>query len=129
MATYNADQWQPKFAVEYYINAKQQLRTSLQWVGIKAKQDQVYRVPAKPGDLVRESNPGVPRDFSISNLSFQARYRWEIAPLSEVFLVLTIQANQARPLGDSNFESLFGDAFDEPQFNSLVLKVRYRIGS
>ena len=129
MATYDANQWQPKFTIEYYINAKQQLRTSLQWVGIKAKQEQVYLVPEEPGNLVPIVDPGPPRDFSISNLSFQARYRWEIAPLSDIFLVLTIQANQTRPLGDSTFESLFTDAFDEPQFNSLVFKIRYRIGS
>jgi hypothetical protein len=129
MATYDADQWQPKFTVEYYINSKQQLRTSLQWVGIRAHQDELFLVPAKAGDLVLVTDPGVPRDFSISNLILQARYRWEIAPLSDVFVVLTIQANQSRALGDSTFENLFSDAFEDPLFNSLVFKVRYRLGS
>ncbi len=129
MATYDAHQWQPKFTVEYYINAKQQLRTSLQWVGIRANQDEVFLVPPKAGDLVLVTNPGVPRNFSISNLIFQARYRWEIAPLSDVFVVLTIQANQTRALGDSTFNDLFTEAFEDPLFNSLVFKVRYRLGS
>jgi hypothetical protein len=129
MATYDGHEWQPKFSIEYYIDAKQQLRASLQWVGITAKQERVYLVPAEPGELVRIVDPAVRGDFSISDLSFQVRYRWEIAPLSDVFLVWTMQADQTRALGDSDAESLFEDAFDEPQFNSIVLKVRYRIGS
>jgi hypothetical protein len=129
MATYDAKQWEPKLAVEYYITADQQFRTSLQWVGIKAKTEQVFLVPSRPGALVPVPNPLDPGDFSVSNLIFQARYRWEVAPLSEVFVVLTIQANQTRPLEDSTFETLFNDAFESPIYNSLVFKVRYRIGS
>jgi hypothetical protein len=71
----------------------------------------------------------VPGNFSVSNLIFQARYRWEVAPLSELFVVLTIQANQTRALGDSTFESLFNDAFESPMYNSLVMKIRYRLGT
>ena len=59
--------------------------------------------PSKPGDLVRVPNPAVPGNFSVSNLIFQARYRWEVAPLSELFIVMTIQANQTRALGDSTW--------------------------
>ena len=129
MGTYDGIQWEPKLTLEYYISADQQFRTSLQWVGIKANADQVYQVPTKPGELVLVPNPAVPGNFSVSNLIFQSRYRWEVAPLSEVFVVLTIQANQTRRLGDSTFESLFNDAFESPLYNSLVLKVRYRFGS
>ena len=129
MATYDAIQWEPKLMLEYYISANQQFRTSLQWVGIKADTDQVYIVPSKPGDLVRLPNPAVRGNFSVSNLIFQARYRWEVAPLSELFVVLTIQANQTRALGDSTFEGLFSDAFESPMYNSLVMKIRYRLGT
>ncbi len=129
MATYDAIQWEPKLTLEYYISADQQFRTSLQWVGIKADADQVYLVPLKPGELVKVPDPGERGDFSVSNLIFQARYRWEVAPLSELFVVLTIQANQTRALGDSTFESLFNDAFESPMYNSLVMKIRYRLGT
>ncbi len=129
MATYDAIQWEPKLTLEYYISANQQFRTSLQWVGIKADADQVYLVPLKPGNLVKVPDPGERGDFSVSNLIFQARYRWEVAPLSELFVVLTIQANQTRALGDSTFESLFNDAFESPMYNSLVMKIRYRLGT
>jgi hypothetical protein len=98
-------------------------------VGIKADADQVYTVPSKAGDLVRVPNPAVPGKLSVSNLIFQARYRWEVAPLSELFIVMTIQANQTRALGDSRFETPFNDAFESPMYNSLVMKIRYRLGA
>ena len=88
-----------------------------------------HTVPSKPGDLVRVPDPGVRGNFSVSNLILQARYRWEVAPLSELFVVLTIQANQTRALGDSTFEDLFNDAFESPMYNSLVMKIRYRLGT
>lgn len=130
MATYDAKQFQPKATIEYFINAKQQLRASIQWVGIEAKEEDVYFVPAQAGDLVPADGPtGPARDFSLTNMSFQLRYRWEIAPLSDVFVVWTILADDTEPLGDSNFQSLFGDAFNEPQNDFVVVKLRYRLGS
>jgi hypothetical protein len=130
MATYDARQLQPKATIEYFITARQQLRASLQWVGIEAREEDVYFIPAQAGDLIPAQGPtGPPRDFSLTNMSFQLRYRWEIAPLSDVFVVWTILADDLARLGDSNFESLFGDAFNEPQNDFIVVKLRYRLGS
>jgi len=130
MATYDAKQLQPKASIEYFINARQQFRASLQWVGIKATEEQVYTVPDQPRNLVAVTgDTGPARDFSLSNLAFQLRYRWEIAPLSDVFVVYTVLADQTRPLGDSDYDNLLHDAFEDPLANALVMKVRYRLGS
>jgi hypothetical protein len=130
MATYDARQLQPKATIEYFISAKQQLRASLQWVGIKAREEDVYFVPERAGDLVPATEPtGPPRDFSLTNLSFQMRYRWEIAPLSDIFVVYTVLADRTRALGNSDFSDLLTDAFEQPLENFLVFKIRYRMGS
>ena len=129
MATYDADVWQPKVTAEFYISAKQQFRASLQWAGIKAKADDDFIVPAKPGELIGTGADDGSGDFSVSNLSLQLRYRWEIAPLSEIFVVWTVLADQTRALGDSTYQNLFSDAFNDPLEDLLVFKVRYRIGS
>lgn len=133
-ATFKATQWQPKVSADYFISARQQFRVSLQWVGIKAREDDFYRVPLRPGDLIDIDKPVGPGfrpsyDFSVSQLSFQARYRWEIAPLSDIFLVYTRQADRSAPLGDDNFENLFSDAWRQPLQNVFVAKIRYRLGS
>jgi hypothetical protein len=134
MATFDAGQWQPKVSVDYFISARQQLRLALQWVGIRAREQDFYRIPAEPDDLIPIAKPTGPGqrdsyDFSVSRFSFQARYRWEIAPLSDLFVVYTRQADQATALGDESFGEIFSEAWQEPLQNVLVLKLRYRLGS
>jgi hypothetical protein len=133
-ATFDAKQWQPSVSADYFISARQQFRVSLQWVGIKAREDDFYRIPVRPGDLIPIEKPTgagsrPSYDFSVSQYSFQARYRWEIAPLSDIFLVYTRQADRAAALGEEGFEDLFSTAWKEPLQNFFVAKIRYRLGS
>lgn len=130
-ATFSADQLQATFSLDYFFSARQQFRVSLQWVGVKAREDGFFRKPPVPGDLIASGKP--PEldafDFSISQLAFQVRYRWQIAPLSDLFVVYTRVADQARRLGDSGFADLFNNAFDDPLGDVFVVKLRYRLGS
>jgi hypothetical protein len=133
-ATFQAKQWMPTVSADYFLSARQQLRVSLQWVGISAEEDRFYRVPVRPGSLHSIDKPSGPGfrpsyDFSVSQLNFQARYRWEIAPLSDVFLVYTRQADRRAALGDDDFADLFDHAWSEPLQDVLVFKIRYRLGS
>ena len=90
MTTFKAEQWATTIDAEYFISAKQQFRISLQWVGIKAREQDFYLVPLESGDLIEVAKPPGPADdFSVSQVSFQARYRWELAPLSDLFVVYT----------------------------------------
>jgi Domain of unknown function (DUF5916) len=128
--TFEADQVQPKASIEYFISARQQLRASLQWVGIRAKEQDFYLVPAKAGALIPTTKPPGPSDdFLISDITFQIRYRWEMAPLSDLFVVYTRVANRTAALLDSGFDDLFDDSYDDPLQNLFVVKIRYRLGS
>jgi hypothetical protein len=134
MATFDAAQWQPKLTVDYFITARQQIRIGFQWVGIKAREQDFYRVPAEPGDLLPVDKPEGPGfrdsyDFSVSQYSFQARYRWEIAPLSDIFLVYTRQTDLPAALSDESFGEILGNSWDQPLQDALVFKIRYRLGS
>ncbi len=133
-ATFDAEQWQPKLSVEYYISARQQMRLSLQWIGIRAEERDFYRIPGRPGDLLPTAKPTGPGaranyDFSVSQYALQARYRWEIAPLSDIFLVYTRQADLRTALGQDEFSDLLQNAWEEPLADILVFKIRYRFGS
>ncbi len=133
-ATFETEQWMPRFSLEYFINARQQFRIALQWVGIRAQEDEFYRVPARPGHLVPTVKPTGPGfrdsyDFSVSQYSLQLRYRWEIAPLSDIFLVYTRQADLSAALGEDGFNDIFETAWRDPLADVFVFKIRYRFGS
>jgi hypothetical protein len=59
----------------------------------------------------------------------QARYRWEIAPLSDLYLVYTRQSDMAGLLDDEDFSEIFKRSYRQPVTDALVLKLRYRFGS
>ena len=70
--------------------------------------------------------PGPPQDFRVSALNFQARYRWQIAPLSDLFVVYTRNADESPARG--GFKRLFKDAWNNPSGDQLTIKLRYRLG-
>ena len=129
--TYETDDFQPRLSVDYFITARQQLRLTMQWAGIKAEAQDYWAVPATEGELIpRVLDPGEPNeDFTLSRLTAQFRYRWEIGPLSDLFVVYTRGSNLADIDLDDNFGTLFSDALEEPIVDFLVVKLRYRFGS
>jgi hypothetical protein len=125
---FNAVQWQPEFSVEFFPTAMQHFRVSLQWVGIRAEESEFYTLTGDSTDLVEGPKPPGPTDdFSLSQLNFQVRYRWQIAPLSDLFIVYT-KADQRRT-GLSEFHTLFEDSWRRPLGDQLIVKLRYRLGS
>ncbi len=134
MTTFAAEQWTPNLSVDYFISARQQLRLSMQFVGIKAREQNFFQIPDRPGDLDPVDKPTgagfrPSYDFSKAQYSFQMRYRWELAPLSDLFLVYTRLADRGALLADEGFADILQDAWDAPLANVLVLKIRYRLGS
>jgi len=128
--TFSAEQWQPNLNVEYFLSAKQQFKISVQWVGIRAEEDGFYLSPAVSGDLIATTKPAGPSDsFSISDMVFQARYRWEIAPLSDLFIVYSRTSDLTQALRQDNFDDLLDNAWQEPVGDQFVMKIRYRFGS
>lgn len=130
-ATFRAEQWQPKINTDIFFSAKQQLRISLQWAGVIADEQGRFVVPDRPGELmpvVRDPAASV-NDFSISNLTLQIRYRWQIAPLSDVFVVYTRASNPDDLAALKDFGDIYERAFDNPLVEGLVVKVRYRFGN
>ena len=88
-ATFRAEQWSPNLSLDTFFSARQQLRFSLQWVAIKAFEAERYEITGpdylSPGDL-----DGPAAHFAISDVVLQARYRWQIAPLSDLFIVYNL---------------------------------------
>ena len=67
-------------------------------------------------------------DFALSRLSSQLRERWEIGPLSDLFIVYNRGRNLPSRV-DESFADLFDDALREPVIDMFVVKLRYRFGN
>ncbi len=128
--SFDALQIRPGLAMDYFINANQQLRFSLQWIGIVAEENEFWQVPATPGRLLprTKQDPSYADDFTVSQMTSQLRYRWEIAPLSDLFIVYTRGSNLPYQY-DDDFGSLFVDAFNQPIIDTFTIKLRYRFSS
>lgn len=123
-----AEEWRPRLTVDLFASARQQLRMSFQWVGIRAEEDRFYVVPERPGELIETDKPAGPSDdFTVSSLNFQLRYRWEIAPLSDLFVVYT-RSGLNSP-ASASFDELLDESWSEPLGEQLAIKLRYRFGS
>ena len=127
---YTSDQLSYLFSMDYFITAKQQIRATMQWTGVSAHERDFWQLPDEVGSLVvRDRDPmAESSDFTISRLTAQLRYRWEIAPMSDFFLVYTRGANVAE-LESHEFDKLFKEALKEPIVDLWVMKLRYRFGS
>ena len=133
-ATFNGNDWQPQMAMDLFLTARQQLRLTMQWAGIRAKSQREWHLPDGGHYLVggmfadEARELGLPvDDFTISRLTAQLRYRWEIAPLSDLFVVYTRGSNLDNRV-DDEFTELFRDALTEPIIDLFVVKLRYRFG-
>ena len=128
--SFESHSWSPRLEVNYFISARQRLRFTTQWTGLKAFEDMFYVVnPDKRERLHAVPNPDdTPDDFVISRMTFQARYRWEIAPLSDLFVVYTRGANLPRN-SFFTFQDLFEQSWNDRIVEQVAIKLRYRFGS
>lgn len=126
--SYNGTEWQPALDFNWFLSYNHQIRLSLQWAGVRAREDGFLTIPQGDGDLM----PGVrtlpDHDFTVSLLTAQLRYRWEIAPLTDLFLVYN-RGNQLPNLIDSPFDDLFDDVLRDPIVDSFIAKLRWRFGN
>jgi len=125
-----SEEWSPKLIFDTFFTAKQHLQIQLQWIGLKAHDQTYWEVPLGGGELQQVSRPteDTSDGFAISNIVLQARYRWEIAPLSDLFVVYNRGSNAALDSASGDFGSLFSNAFSDPTGEFLVVKLRYRFG-
>ncbi|HET7358691.1 MAG TPA: DUF5916 domain-containing protein [Rhodanobacteraceae bacterium] len=107
---------------DWSIDSRQELRLKLQGIGLDARLVQAYRVGAD-GRAVATADPV--DDFSVRNLGLQIRYRYELAPLSYLYVVYGrggyLQDAESRDSTDLLSRSL-GLRQDE----QLLVKLSYR---
>ena len=128
--SYDALEIRPMLSMNYFISSKQQLSLKFQWIGIDANESHFWSIKEGVKDLIpRFKDVSDPTDdFTVSRLTAQVRYRWEIGPLSDLFIVYTRGSNLPNRVNEE-FWPLFQDAVDQPIIDIFTMKLRYRFGS
>ena len=103
---------------------KHEVRLKWQWIGIDADIKQAYRT-TPTGTLV----PVDERlsSFTVSNLGLQLRYRYEIGPMSEFFIVYARGGFDLLDDDDREVRMLFRDMSDVRDSDQFLIKIRYRL--
>ena len=119
-----------RLQLAYYPNERHQFTALVRWNLIRAEEMNRFDVPVKRGRLIKmqRSAQEDPWDFTATLLTAQLRYRWKIAPLTDLFIVYS-------RLTDDRFDGILdiGDAaedtWDRPLYADFIVKFRYRLGN
>ena len=128
--SYISESWSPRFGVDLFVTSKQHLRMDLEWSAIKAHEDAFYRLPDDDTRLtsIDDPNSEFADDFAISRMNMQVRYRWELAPMSDLFVVYSKRAALPDALR-YGFADQFTETFGHPTSEGLVVKLRHHLGT
>lgn len=124
LATYRSSQAYLGAGMTWLIDPKQELRVRLEAIGLDAEAQRSWRVVDRKALATDEAV----EDFALRNLGFQVRYRYELAPLSYLYVAYVRGGSLYREaLGDGfGLGSEFRDAFDLRDSEQLLVKLSYR---
>jgi len=122
LGSFRADQLQLNGGMQWTIDSKQELRIKLETIALNAKVQEAWRVA--PDGTPVASNDTVP-DFSLRNLGFQIRYKYELAPLSDIY-VAYVRGGFGFDEFSQGVGGLLGDAFSLRDTEQFLVKLSYR---
>ena len=123
LATYTAESYYLDLRLDWYPSSKQEVRLKFQWVGIDAQVLGSHLLD-DGGSLVDAAVAS--SNFSVSDTALQLRYRYQLAPLSDIFLVYSRGGFFASDGGNEGPQTLFDESWRGIEVESLIAKIRYR---
>ena len=123
LATFDRKQRTSVFELEWYKDNKHELRIKAQLVAFTGRNPKPYL-----GDLrgnLNSSNINI-SPITISELAFQVRYRYEIMPLSYLYLVYSKGGRVSLNDEEDNLATLYRRSWKDPAKENFTIKLRYR---
>ncbi len=108
--------------LDWVIDARHELRVKMQAIALDARTQDAWRFDPQ-GHALTAADPV--DDFSVRNLGFQVRYRYELAPLSYLYVVYA-RGGFERRTGADGMDDLLQDSFRLRDDEQLVIKLSYR---
>jgi hypothetical protein len=100
-----------------------EIRLKTQWIVMKADNGHGYHIGSL-GRLIPDSGPV--NDFSMLNFALQLRYIYEIAPLSNLYIVYSRGGLDRYENSDESVVSLLGSSTELRDSDQILVKLRYR---
>ena len=110
-------------SMNWFGGDKHELRLKAQMVGFTARDPQSYRSDFD-GNLISADSSLDP--FTLSDLAFQARYRYEILPLAYLYVVYSRGGRIVEFDEENNIQEIYKRPWNHPQADTFTVKVRYR---
>ena len=110
-------------SLNWFGGDKHELRMKAQMVAFTARPPRAYL-----GGISGSLNPFAMElpPFSLSDLAFQVRYRYEIMPLAYLYVVYTKGGRVVEIDEEDSLNELYKRPWKDPQADSFTVKVRYR---
>jgi len=112
-----------KISGNWFPADKHEIRLLSQWVTVNAEAIKGYRI-GNNGRLVPDADPI--NDFAAINFGLQIRYRYEIAPLSYLYLVYSRGGLDYINDPDQSTLGLLGESTNLRDSDQVCLKIQYR---
>lgn len=123
LGTYRAQQIELGGGVTWLIDPRQELRVRLESLGLDADAEQAWRVGADRRAR-RVDEPLA--DFGLHALGFQVRYRYELAPLSYLYIAYVRGGDAFGERLGLDVTDEFTDAFSLRDSEQFLVKLSYR---
>ena len=123
LGVYEKTQRNTNFSIKYFKGNQHELRVKTQLVAFTAKDPHAY-LGSIDGRLNEDSTYLNP--FSLGQLAFQVRYRYEIMPLAYLYAVYTRGGKIYEADEEDDLGTLYKRPWEEPTKDNFTLKVRYR---
>ena len=123
MATFDKKQRRTNVSLKWFKANKHELRVKAQMVAFTARKPKPYLATFN-GKLIKSNHQVSP--FTLSELAFQVRYRYEIMPLAYFYLVYTKGGRVYEEDEEDDLGKIYKRPWEDPTSDTFTIKVRYK---
>ena len=119
---YDKEQLSSSLSLDLFRGNNQEFRIKGKIYGIKGQNPRSYRVSSN--GYMNSSLDNV-NSFQLSETAFQVRYKYEFAPLSNLYIVYTRGGKLTNPFNqEDNFKDIYSDAWTNETLDKFIVKLR-----
>jgi len=122
LAGYSLKQITGEISPSWYPADRHEIRLRTQWIVMNAENGQSYHIGSR-GRLISDDN--MVNDFAMINFGLQIRYRYEIAPLSDFYIVYSRGGLDRMENPTESTIDLFSSSTKLRNSDQILVKLRY----